>query len=360
MNRRNFVATAGAAATALLPRGAFARSLSPLQPLITASGFCGTALVARGSAILLHQGFGPAERNFQTPCRPDTRYRIASITKLFTATLIVQLAGEGKLDLDRTIGTYLPQYPGPARDRSTLRQLLHHTSGIENFDKGLTSFAGAQRSGMPAYQMPHSTDDLLNLFASGALAHQPGSVFDYNNADFIILGKIIEAVELSSFDQILQRRICQPLGLTATGLFPSRHIQPALASTYYRDTGQPLGNDLPVYAENWYAAGGMTSTTADVLKFAQALFHGNLIPGPALAELLTPGLEDYGFGLWIGTLEANGRKYHFAQRPGRIMGANTLLLQLLDEPLTVILLGNTNLTDTDRLGFDIAKQVLTS
>lgn len=360
MNRRNFVAAAGVAATALLSRGALARTASPLQPLINSSGFCGTALVARGSAVLLHQGFGPAERNFQTPCGPDTRYRMASITKLFTATIVAQLAAEGKINLDRTIGTYLPQYRGPARDRSTLRQLLHHTSGIENFDKGLTSFAGAERSGMPVYQMPHSSDDLLNLFASGALTHQPGSVFDYNNADFIILGKIIEAVEASSYDQVLQQRICQPLRLTATGLYPSRHIQPSLASTYYRDAGQPLGNDLPVYGENWYAAGGMTSTAADLLRFAQAVFQGHLLTGPALTELLTPGLEDYGFGLWIGKLEAKGKTYRFAQRPGRIMGANTLLLQLLEDPLTIILLGNTNLADTDGLGFALAKQVLSS
>jgi D-alanyl-D-alanine carboxypeptidase len=264
-------------------------------------------LVARGSAVLLHQGFGPAERNFQTPCGPDTRYRIASITKLFTATIAAQLAAEGKLNLDRNIGTYLPQYRGPARDRSTLRQLLHHTSGIENFDKGLTSFAGAERSGMPVYQMPHSTDDLLDLFASGALTHQPGSVFDYNNADFIILGKIIEAVEASSYDQVLQRRICQPLRLTATGLYPSRHIQPSLASTYYRDAGQPLGNDLPVYAENWYAAGGMTSTAADLLKFAQALFQGHLLTAPALAELLTPDWRTMDSGSGSESLRRRGK-----------------------------------------------------
>lgn len=74
--------------------------------------------------------------------------------------------------------------------------------------------------------------------------------------------------------------------------------------------------------------------------------------------MLTPGLEEYGFGLWVASLDVNGKKYRFAQRPGRIMGANTLLLQLLEYPLNIILLGNTNLADTDLLGFSIAKQVL--
>jgi hypothetical protein len=74
--------------------------------------------------------------------------------------------------------------------------------------------------------------------------------------------------------------------------------------------------------------------------------------------MLIPGLDDYGYGLWVASFEVNGKRYRFAQRPGRIMGANTLLLQLLDDPLNIILLGNTNLTDTDLLGFSLAKQVL--
>lgn len=277
VNRRNFLAAATASAALAASARAFAPATpSSLEALIVKSGFSGTALVTQGNEVLLHKGFGMAERSFETPCGADTRYRIASITKLFTSTLIVQLASEGKLNLDKTIGVYLPHYAGPAKDRSTLRQLLHHTSGVENFDKSLTSFSAAERVGMPAYQMPHTSDDLLNRFASGALGHEPGSVFDYNNADFVILGKIIEAVEASPYDQVLQRRILQPLKITSTGLFPERQIQPKLASTYYSDAGQPLGNDLPVYAENWYAAGGMTSTTSDLFRFSQALFQGQL------------------------------------------------------------------------------------
>lgn len=359
MNRRNFLAAATASAALRAARHAFSQpGPNSLEALVLQSGFSGTALVTHSGGVVLHKGFGPAERNFETPCATDTRYRIASITKLFTATLIVQLAAENRLDLDKTIGEYLPRYKGPAKDKSTLRELLHHTLGIENFDKALASFAAAEKAGMPAYQMPHSSDELLDLFASGPLVHAPGSVFDYNNADFVILGKIIEALEGAPYDQVLQRRIAEPLGLKSTGLFPARAIQPKLASTYYTDAEHPLGNDLPVYAENWYAAGGMTSTTSDLLKFSQALFGGRLVSSAWLDKMLTPGLEDYGFGLWIASLDVNGKKHRFAQRPGRIMGANTLLLHFLDAQLDIILLGNTNLADTDKLGFGLAKMVL--
>ena len=358
MDRRTFLtaATASAALTTCR-RGLASSSPTPIEALIKESGFCGTVLVTRDKEEM-HSGFGPAERNFATPCGRDTRYRIASITKLFTATLIVQLAAEGKLDLDGTIGVYLPQYSGPAKDKSTVRQLLHHTSGIENFDKALTSFKGAESAGMAAYQMPHTSDDLVRLFASGPLVHAPGSTFDYNNADFVILGKMIEVLEGMPFGEVVQRRIAEPLKLQSTGLYPERQIQPKLASTYYRDGDGPIGNDLPVYPENWYAAGGMTSTTSDLFTFSRALFGGQLVSAEWLQRMLTPGLEDYGFGLWIATLDVKGKKHRFAQRPGRIMGANTLLLQFLDDPLNILLLGNTNLADTDRLGFGIARQLL--
>ena len=359
MNRREFLATAAATAVVTTGRtGLAAEPSSALERVIEESHFSGTVLITGGSETLLHRGFGEADRSFAVPCGQDTRYRIASITKLFTATMVLQLVQEKKLDLDKTIGTYLPRYAGGGRDKSTVRQLLHHTSGIENFDHGLTSFEQAARSGMPAYQMPHTSDELLTQFASGPLVQEPGAAFDYNNADFVILGKILEAVEGASFDRLLQQRIVGPLKLQATGLFPARLIQKNLSSTYYADEGQSLGNDLPVYPENWYAAGGMISSASDLLVFSGGLFGGRLLSPEGLRTMLAPGLEDYGCGLWIATLEVKGKKHRFGQRPGRIMGANTLLLQFLDDPLNIILLGNTNVADTDKLGFALARQIL--
>ena len=242
MDRRVFLGAVASTVLASAGRVGMAGSESAsLEGVIEASRFSGTVLIStsetRGVEPILFRGFGDADIGFHVPCGRQTRYRIASITKLFTAVLVMQLVEEKKLDLDKTIGTYLPLYGGVAKDKVTLRQLLHHTSGIENFDHGLTSFADAARTGMAAYQMPHTSDELMAKFASGPILHDPGTVFDYNNGDFVILGKILEAVEGVAFDSLLERRITGPLKLESTGLFPERVIQKELAVTYYADQG---------------------------------------------------------------------------------------------------------------------------
>lgn len=309
---------------------------------------------------MLRSGLGLADRAFAVRSEPETAYRIASITKLFTAVLVMRLVAAGRVNLDAPIATYLAAYKGPGAGRVTIRQLLNHTSGIENFDKSLTSFAEAARTGMSAYQIPHSPQELMDRFASGPLVHEPGTTFDYNNADYVILGQIIEALEGLPYERVVSRDILVPLNMTMTGLAEQQRIIPRLAPTYYKDEDSPLVNDMPTYGQNWYAAGGMYSTVDDLEVFAAGLYEGRLLPTEAVEVLLTPGLDEYGFGQWVSELDVNGRKHRFAQRPGRIMGANTLLLRMLDDDLTIVILANTNLVDTDKLGFQIARQVLQS
>ncbi|NEX91824.1 serine hydrolase domain-containing protein [Caulobacter sp. 17J65-9] len=358
MDRRLFLTAA--ASLAALPSNANAAASSPIEEVITSTEFSGSVLVAQGRKIVLRKGFGLADRSFETPCGPDTAYRIASITKLMTATLVMQLVEAGRIDLDQPIRTYIADYKGPAAGQVTVRQLLNHSSGIENFDKGLTSYADAAARGMPAYQLPHRPRALMDQFASGPLVNPPGAAFDYNNADYVILGQIIEAVEGDSYEAVLSRRVLAPPGLKSTGMAKHAGVVARLAPTYYKDEAAPLANDMPVYPENWYAAGGLYSTCDDLLAFSNALYGGRLMSAGSLKALLTPGLDEYGFGLWVSELEVDGRKHRFAQRPGRIMGANTLLLRMLDDDVTIIILGNTNLMDTDRLGFRLARRVLGS
>jgi D-alanyl-D-alanine carboxypeptidase len=362
MHRRQFLAAAGVSMALAQRVEARSADASPLNAFVAdklkGTDFGGTILVAAQGRTLLRQGYGLADRAFSVPCAADTAYRIASITKLFTATIVMRMWDSGRIDPDTTIATYLPGYKGAGVATVKVRHLLNHTSGIENFDKGLTSYAGAAKAGLPAYQIPHAPKELMDLFASGPLLHAPGTVFDYNNADYVILGQIVEAIEGISFDQVVARDITGPLAMTSTGMAVQTRIVPRLASTYYSDEKAPLTNDLPVYTQNWYAAGGMYSTVDDLFAFADALYGHRLLSGTKLAALLTPGLDDYGFGLWVSTLDVEGRNHRFAQRPGRIMGANTLLLRMLDDDVTVVILANTNLVDTDRLGFQIARQVI--
>lgn len=225
--------------------------------------FSGSILIQKNDRTTYARSFGFANLKFNAPNSNQTKYKIASITKLFTAVLILQLEEQGKIDLNSTIKTYLPGYAGEGSDKVTVNQLLRHTSGIENIDKVKTA-KDAIENGLPVYQTPYTSDDLMRKFCSGSLVNIPGTVFDYNNADYIILGKIIERIYGDTYEGVLTKRILQPLKLMNTGMLHQRDIVPGLADTYFfRDDLKRLANDLPVYPENWYAAGAMYSTTND-------------------------------------------------------------------------------------------------
>lgn len=319
--------------------------------------FDGTILVQDQGRVRYLRSFGWANRSFKVPSTPDTKYKIASITKLFTAVLVLQLYEQGRIDLHKPIRAYLPDYPGEGADRVTVHQLLNHTSGIANFDT-VKEAETAIRDGIPVYQLPHTSDQLLARFGRGKLVHPPGTVFDYDNGDYIVLGKIVERVSGVSYEHALKERILAPLHLADTGMLHQSDIVDGLASTYfYRDDLKALANDLPVYPENWYAAGGMYSNARDLLSFANALFAGRLIRPDTLARMTTPGMDDYGYGAWSYETRIGGRKTRVFKRPGQIMGAQTQLYRLIDEDLTVVILSNTGNTDLDEFVAAIGRQM---
>lgn len=333
-----------------------------LDPFIAAYAqahdFNGTILVETGGKIRYERSFGLANLPFKVANTPQTKYRIASITKTFTAVLILQLQEAGRLDLDGVIGQYLPEYRGEAADKVTVQQLLNHTSGLENFDQ-VGSMEAALAGGLPAYQTPYTSDQLVQKFCSGKLIHTPGTVFEYNNGDYILLGKIVEKMYAKPFEQVLAERLLVPLGMADTGMLRHSDIVEGLADSYfYRDDLKTLSNDLPVYPENWYAAGAMYSTVRDLAKFSDALFAGRLLQPTTLALMTRPGLDDYGDGLWVYETKINGRKHRVAKRPGRIMGAQTQLYRFLDDDTTILLLSNAGRADTDEFVAEIGKRVV--
>lgn len=320
--------------------------------------FNGSILIQKDGAISYAQSFGLANMAFKVPNTNQTKYKIASITKVFTSALILQLHEQGKIDLNKPIRTYLPDYAGEGADKVTIHQLLNHTSGLANFDT-VTNMETALKSGVPVYQTPYTSDQLLAKFCSGKLANVPGKVFDYNNADYIILGKIIERLYGDTYEKVLKDKILQPLKMENTGVLHQSDILDGLADTYFlRDDLKALVNDLPVYPENSYAAGAMYSTAQDVLTFSNALFGGKLLKKETLALMTKPGLDDYGYGLWTYETKVNGKKHRVVKRPGRIMGAQTQLYRFLDEDVTIIILSNTGTTDLDEFVAEIGKKVV--
>lgn len=324
-----------------------------------ANHFNGNILISQAGKITYQRSWGEANMPFHTPNKKDTRFKVASITKLFTAVLILQLQEQRKLDLEKTISTYLPDYTGEGGSKVTLHQLLNHTSGMRNIDT-VSSIESALRNGMPVYQLPHTSDELLEKFCSDSLANTPGSNFDYNNADFIVLGKIIERITGKTYEQALKDMILAPLRLKNTGMLRQDSILPQLADTYFvRDASGRLTPDLPVYMENWYAAGALYSTTDDLLTFSNALFSGKLINDQSLKLLCTSGKGEYGLGTWIyNDYTLHGRNYTILKRPGSIMGAQAVFLRVLEKPIAIIVLANTTNTSMDDFGEKLLEWVV--
>lgn len=322
------------------------------------NNYNGTILIAKKSVPVYKKSFGLANLSLNVPNRPDTRYKIASITKAFTAVLTLQLAEQGKIDLEKTIGTYLPDYKGAGKDKVTVRQLLNMTTGIRNMDENGSSMEAVLKNGLPQYQLPHSSQDMLDKFSSGDLVKDPGKEFDYNNADFIILGSIIEKLHGKSFEKVLKEKILNPYGLTNSGMLAQDTIIKGLANTYfYRDDLKRLVPDLPAYMENWGASGSMYSTVDDILKFSSALFGKKLLKEETLKQMFHSGLGEYGLGVWVYLdYNINGKMYTIVKRPGSIMGAQAMLFHVLEEDTTIILLSNTGTLSMDDFAARIAEK----
>ncbi len=323
--------------------------------------FHGRVLLQSKNKVLVDAAYGLANRELRVPTQLHTKYKIASITKMFTAVLILQLRDAGKLDLNAKIAKYLPNYRADGADKVTVHQLLNHTSGMHNVDaaptpEGQSPFA----VGMHHLQSPATTDQLVQRYYSQKLVGIPGAKFDYNNADYILLGKIIEAITQKSYYLALKDNILGPLKMKDTGMLQQPAIIDGLASSYFfRDDLNALAVDLPVYMENWYAAGAMYSTAADLRLFANALYAGKLIKTDSLAQMIKPGLDDYGYGLWIDVLQSKaGTTIHALRRPGQIMGAQTMLVYYQQADLLVIVLSNTGNTSPDDFAFMLGRKAL--
>ncbi|WP_456313993.1 serine hydrolase domain-containing protein [Pseudomonas shirazensis] len=315
--------------------------------------FNGTVLVQNNNKIIYHKSFGVAERSFNSKVTNETKYQVCSITKTFTAVLILQLVEKGKINLNSKIRDYLTDYKGKGGDKVSVRQLLNHTSGMKNTDtvKG-TNFL---KYGIGFYHFPYQLKDIVNKFCSNDLVNEPGTKFDYNNGEYMILGRILEVIYGKTFEEILNNEILVPLGMQNSGLISQYKVIKGLATPYYKDKSiDHLIPNIPIYVEDFSAAGAMYSTTSDLMKFNNALFNFKLIKKESLDELLTPGLDDYGYSVWIRDVG----KYKRMERYGSIAGANAVWFHYLNKDFSIIILSNTNLTDLGDYASRIGRVIL--
>ena len=299
--------------------------------------FNGSVLVAEKGKVIYKKGFGMANMEWAIPNQPDTKFRIGSVTKQFTATLILQLVEEGKIKLDGKLSDYLPDYRKETGDKVTIHQLLNHTSGIPSYTSRPDFFAEVSRN-------PYGVTDFVKKHASGDLEFKPGSKFSYNNSGYFLLGAIIEKVTGKSYETVLKERILDPLGMTNTGYDHHAVILQKRASGYEKT---PAGYANAAYLDMSlpYAAGSIYSTVEDLYKWEQSLYEDKIISAESKKLMFTPGLSNYGYGFIIADVPIGktDQKTKVIQHGGGINGFNSLLTRLVDKQQTVILLDNVGL-----------------
>ena len=293
--------------------------------------FTGTVLVARSGKILLARGYGYANAEWKTPNTLQTKFRLGSLTKQFTATAILQLREKGLLSLQDSVCKYL-QPCVEAWKPVTLHHLLSHTSGIAGYG-----------------------------FEQRQLEFAPGTQWKYSDWGYCLLGSVIERVAGKSYEQVLREQIFEPLGMHDTGYDRAQTILPQRAAGYRLVEGR-LENAEYIDMAGPYAAGALYSTAEDLYKWDQALYTDAILPRGALTLMWTEVASNYGYG-WMVSTPASPSKPPWALpdrfqvvHPGSINGFTAEILRFPDEHVTVIVLAN--LEDAHVVGPELAAMIL--
>ena len=247
---------------------------------------------------------GTGLRDGGPPVTVDAHFRVASVTKMFVATVMLQLAQEDRLRLDDTLSRYVPSFPGG--DRITLRHLLNHTSGVPDFELA----DGIGKGLLADRQRRWRTDEILALVTGVRSDFAPGTRYSYSNTGYVLLGEVIRAVTGSTWDTEARRRIIGPLHLRHTYVAGAEPVPGGVLPGYYDadndgdqenvETGQPW----PALETAEGPAGAIVSTAADLAAFGDALFRGRLLAPAPLRQMLAEGPHharnsNYGLGVEI-------------------------------------------------------------
>ncbi|MEV0108260.1 serine hydrolase domain-containing protein [Nocardia sp. NPDC050799] len=317
---------AGAGSGAVVPNTVAGQGRPELQKVIEEivdSGFVGVSLRVNDERGEWVGSAGVAELGGTSKPPIEGHVRIASNTKTFTATLVLQLVAEGRIGLETPAADYLPEFA--LDERITVRMLLQHTSGIFNFTGELYD-DGTVVLGIPAPGTPlgeewvdhrfktYRPQELVELALSKPARFAPGTGWSYSNTNYALARLLIEKVTGRSFAEEVRRRILGPLGLSGT-VAPetSPELPEPHAHAYYRYTqdGAEKIVDVTRHNPSWTCGGDMISTTRDLHTFISALLRGELLPAELLAQMCTShptGIPtmDYGLGVFVRDLGPDG------------------------------------------------------
>jgi len=305
-----------------------------------------SVIVIKDGKAVFAKGYGLADVESGTACAPNTNFRLASVTKQFTAMAVMMLAERNRLSLNEKLTDFFPEFPDRGRT-ITVRHLLTHTSGLIDYEdvipKGTT--------------IPVLDRDVLRLLLQQDKTYfPPGSKFRYSNSAYSLLALIVEVRSGQTFAHFLRANIFDPLRMKNTLAYEqgSAHI-PHRAYGYsvdgdgFKRTDQSLTSSV-------LGDGGIYSSVADLAKWDAALASPRLVSRKTLSQIFTPGPETdepgvrYGFGWYVG--EYRGRKEIW--HSGTTRGFSTRIIRYPDDKLTVILLTNRNEAQLSALAHKIA------
>jgi CubicO group peptidase (beta-lactamase class C family) len=250
--------------------------------------FSGVVVVARGDTTLLERGWGHADADLAVPNTPALRFNIGSVTKPITATAVLRLVEQGRVQLDGAICRYLAGCPA-AWNGVTVRQVLSHTSGIPDLFGDLPA--------APADSLDAVVDSALIRHRNTPLQWPSGTRYSYSNFNYILLGYLLETAGGDRWEAVLRREVFQPAAMRSTEYDDVWQVMPGRARGYEARGGQLRHVRYRDHAA--YTAGGLLSTAGDLLRFDRALSGGRLLPDSLFRMMGTPGLGEYGLGWQI-------------------------------------------------------------
>lgn len=313
--------------------------VSQIETLIQAYNdlgqFNGSVLVAKSGKVIYKKGFGLANREWNIPNKPNTKFRLGSITKQFTSMLVLQLVVQGKIDLQGKLSNYLPYYRKDTGSEVTIHHLLTHSSGIPSYTSIPNFFEEISRD-------PYPVEEFVKKYCSGDLQFEPGARYVYNNSGYFILGAIIEEITGETYEEILQKNIFSPLGMKNSGYDRHGPVIPNRA-TGYSNAFEGYMNAPYLDMSLPYAAGSLYSTVEDLYIWDKALYTDKLLSDEMKEIMFTPHIANYGYGWGIRqkSLPDSKEKLTSIAHGGGINGFNTLIERLVDEKHLIVLLNNT-------------------
>jgi CubicO group peptidase (beta-lactamase class C family) len=309
--------------------------------------FHGTALIVHKGNILLYKGYGYKNLKAKSLNDTATLYRIGSLSKPFTAAVILRLVELQALTLKDPVSTFLPGYPQGGS--ITIEQLLTHSSGVKEY----LEIKAIQQ--LPDSAPPISLDKLIAYFSNEPLVIRPGEKFAYSNSNYILLSAIIEKITGKKFEHLVRQTIFEPLAMHHSG-FDFKHVADTNKSTGHLSIKKSLlvSEDF----DSTYApgCGSMYSTAKDIFRWYRGLYNGKVIADSTREQAFARRQSNYGYG-WFNE-KKHGKKC--ISHAGGVPGFVANLQFYPDEDLCVILLSNSTnrdiFTDSDKMAAMVLKK----